>query len=160
MTTAGFGANVAWEDTKWTPSRVKQFMTYMYKNAIPTVAATIVYRGTSIASPLMEPAALDNIALLKRYDAGIPLYNFHPMSTTTDKKIASEFIGRKKEGFIHVLHLAPGCSIYDMAIEYSVDGIGSREKEILLMPGHIFTPIGRKGKEIHWSVKLATIKMK
>jgi len=149
MSLAGLKHDVSWKDTKWTSRGITALLKYIAQHATLVADNRILYRGTRNASPVMEPLDISEEALLARFDAKVPIYNLHPLSTSTKQAIAAEFIGRK--GYIHVLYMHPGCIIYDVAKEYSQNAVG-REEEIIVLPRHVLTPIARKNNELHWKV--------
>jgi hypothetical protein len=116
----------------WSKTDVKHFLKWLRDHASLTNRPTIVYRGTR--SGILTPFY------------GVP--NKIVVSTSKQAKIAAEFSG--KNGYIHVLHLQPGCCIFDLSKH---DPVAKREQEVLLLPNHSFQYLRAQGSKIHWRVK-------
>ena len=124
-------------DSIWTSVAVKQFHTFMNTHSVVITKPITLYRGTSVPSPTMSPLADRMITC--QY-----------MSTTKSKIIAEEFKW-KKEGYLHVLKCEPGVRLYDFENDYD-DDLVKREKEVLVLPGHVLTIDNIDGHIITWKV--------
>ncbi len=116
-------------------------------------------------SPLFEKHVLEEANssrypdLITRFRHRIPISNLSFLSMTSDKEIAKEFTGSRnvkdfdqgKSGYVHVLSLHINCRVYDMSKDYAGHKV-SREREIVLLPGHVFKPVRAAGHYLYWEV--------
>lgn len=123
------------KDTMWKPPAIREFLKYANKVVEKSKEITL-YRGTTVPSPTMS-----------HFD--FELKNCQFMSTTKSLAIAKEFA--YKGGYIHVLHLKKGVSIYDIKDLYSNDGV-KREKEVIIYPGCTLKLLAFSKNTFHWEV--------
>jgi hypothetical protein len=136
---AGLGGAIDVKQTMWKPKAIKEFIKFMNENKQVLDKQTTFYRGTTMISPLFNPACFE-------------MTNHTFVSTSKSIDIAKEFMGRnKKNGFLHVLVCEKGVPLYDMKDDYG-ENLVSREKEVLIYPGVKFTLIKKEGNKMHWSV--------
>jgi hypothetical protein len=140
----------------WTRREVNTLLSWMHRHAELVVEPRVLYRGTrscGLINPLDVPS-----------EERVP-ENTGFLSSTTDSKIAKEFSGllrrrrssAKPQGRVHVLHLMPGCMVYDMMPEYTGFFAGvQRERETVILPGHEFRFIKQRGARMHWAVRKKT----
>jgi hypothetical protein len=130
-------------------------------------------------SPESESPHEGTQRLIHRFLSGVVTKSVNYLSTSSDVNIAKEFTGVPLDynerfsgfedvedveyegseefdkgntpGYVHVLHLEPGCRIFDMSAQYTRIQL-DREKETLLLPKHTFYPIHMDGKYMHWQV--------
>ena len=128
----------------WTHADVRNFVKWMRAHCEVTDAPRILYRGANMATLFNEARFTKTPTFL---------------STSTDAAVASEF-GKwyKTKGVLHVLHLAPGCRVFDMAPCYATMKVPavSREKEVIVLPGHRATFRCRRGWRRHWDLSFET----
>lgn len=158
MTMSGLGRRIDRRYATWTKSEiaaVKKRLDALAVTAGPEIPETL-FRGAG-ASPVLEPTT-DESTLLARFAARTPApTNRSYLSTSKARDVAKGFAGRK--GYVHVLHLAPGCRVVDMNDAVRCDGVvaGAQklEREILLAPGHVLAPLRKYGRALHWRVSFA-----
>ena len=140
MRLSGLASKLDKSEKMWTPGRIKQCMQWMRAHARSTEDRWVLYRGTSHASVMM---ARDPNSLIT------PQSNRCILSMTSQKSIAREFAWPKGRGFVHRLVLMPGCRVVDM--HYSGTN-ASREKEVLLLPGHTLVLLKHAARSSEWEI--------
>lgn len=126
------GMPVARSGKHWTKQDVARFVRWMDANCTVLAAPVVLYRGSQ--SP----------------DVGERNKAF--LSTSLSRKVALEFA--KASGFVHVVHCQPGCRVFDMGPHYAGNRVllgASREREVLVMPGTLLTPLRKHGRSFHWT---------
>lgn len=172
VTLAGFPVT----GTELTPRDIKNITKSLAKHSsIPSRNLKCLYRGTSSPVPDMTMFP-DSKHHLNMFDAGVPIYVGHPISTSTKRSISKEFGG--KGAYLHVISfpqrpklresiaivdtLDPeilstcvqfwGKTIKDTDQLQGVIANARREHEILVLPGVYLSPAGRKGKTLRWVI--------
>ena len=140
MRLIGLASKLDRSQVMWTPGKVKQCMQWMKTHARITEGRSVLYRETSHACVMMERDP-DSLTTPKR--------NRCILSMTSQKNIAREFAWPKGRGFMHRLVLKPGCRVVDM--QYA-GRKGSREKEVLLLPGHTLVLLKHAARSNEWEV--------
>jgi hypothetical protein len=124
------------KDTIWTKSAIRQFLKYMNTIRQTTKKQTILYRGSHVLSPTMNPACFD-------------MKNCQFMSSTRSLSIAKEFAGEK--GFVHIFKCGKGVGIYDLEDIYMNDPV-KREKEVIIYPGCHLRFSKMIGNKLYWDL--------
>ena len=154
MRMSGLGSKVDKRYATWTTSQVSTL-----KRAIKSMQTDIrkpitLYRGVARtqASPILEDVADD--AAIQRFMKKEPITNPSPISTSTSRAIANEFIHRR--GHLHVLHVDIGVHVLDLTgipcENPRIMKAKMREKEIIITPNHTFIPLRRYKDTFHWRV--------
>lgn len=129
MYLSGLKDKVDWEQSKWTPNDIRKAVKYFNSIALPITKETIVYRGTTMSSPLMLELQAELPGPGKEKLGQV-------VSTTYNKSIAEEFTGSKKVKvkYLHILKLQPGVKIIDMVKQFEgcdKHKVCLREQEVL-----------------------------
>lgn len=154
---------------KYSPSEeeVADLKKWMDRRAVTvTQDGTTLYRGTLGPDVFIDPARLESEVetpeaadeqFFKDFKAKKPMTAKHYISTSTDLKIAKGFAGVgsrfEGKGYLHTLHLKPGCRVVPFDKYYP-----GPEKEQIILPGHTFTPVKRTAHNLTWTVQRGGVK--
>lgn len=151
MIMSGLESKIDKRYSDWTRSHVSSLKRAIKGMEKPVQKPMILYRGAQ-ASPILEEITDEHA--IQRFQTKIPIINQSPISTSTSRTIAKEFIYRK--GYLHVLHLDAGVKVLDFKrVSCADEGVMKtkiREKEIIISPNHEFIPIKRYKDIFHWRV--------
>lgn len=150
MIMSGLGENIDRRYATWTMSEVSKLKRAIGNMQSPIGKPIVLYRGAP-ASPILEN--VDDDRAKARFMRKDPISNPSPISTSTKRSIAKEF-GRS--GYLHVFHLDIGVQVLDFndiqCKSARVMKGKTREKEIIIAPGHTFIPTRRYKDTFHWRV--------
>lgn len=135
----------------WSKSHVSSLKRAIKKMQKTTEKPLILYRGAQV-SPILEEISDDEA--IQRFMKKVPIVNPSPISTSTSRNIAKEFIYRG--GYIHVFHLDNGVKVLDLnkiqCINQQIMGAKQREREVIISPNQMFIPLRRYKDVFHWRV--------
>jgi hypothetical protein len=131
-------------NTSWNEENMRKFNNYMKRNAQTLTRKKLLYRGTTVKSPTMNPFSNEMI-------------NCQYMSCSKSKEIGIEFISRKKgldgNGYLHVFQCCKGVKIYDMKDKYKTFIFPlKREKEVIILPNHHMKLIKEEKNILYWII--------
>lgn len=153
MIMSGLESYVDKRYSTWTKKQIASLRHYINKHSVRTPKPIVLYRGAQ-ATPILEAIA-DDIAI-QRFVRKEPLTNLSPMSTSTSRVIAKEFI--RRGGYIHVLHVEQGVQLIDLndvscdKADLRIIKAKTREKEVIIAPYHQLTPLKKYGNVLHWRI--------
>lgn len=151
MIMSGLGEKIDQRYSTWTKSQVAKLKREIKRMQKPIHEPIILYRGAQ-CSPVIEDVSDDQA--LERFIRKDHITNPSPISTSTSRNIAKEFIYRR--GYLHVLHLDAGVQVVDFKETQCktprVMNGKIREKEIMIAPNHTFIPSRRYNDTFHWRV--------
>jgi hypothetical protein len=127
------GKRYAVNEKHWTLKEAILFTKWADFNTTTLPRGGTLYRGSPYDTPLLNNDSL----------------NSGFVSTSMNESIAKEFMW-KKNGFLHILHLAPGCRVVDLRPHYGDEN--NREEEVLISPAHNFDLVKKYKHRFHWNV--------
>ena len=148
---SGLGKNIDKRYATWTKAQVSKLKRTIKSMQKPIDEPIILYRGAQ-CSPILEN--INDDQALERFLRKEHISNPSPISTSTSKNIAKEFIYRG--GYLHVFHLDIGVQVLDFnEIQCKNPRVmkgKKREKEFIIAPNHTFIPIRRYKNTFHWRI--------
>ncbi len=161
----------------WSRKKAERYVASMLR--VSVAVPHLLYRGTGLpwlvdmhtgsskasGGLAVQTLTVPDILYMIRY--GAPCKLTHPISCTTDVRIAEEFARRaskKSGGFVHVIE---GCERTLRAVDVNAilgsDSMASREVEFIVLPGlrdqaSVFMhPTRIKGNKVWWTTSNASV---